>query len=85
VEVRFTPRAAKQVASLDPQVARRIRRFLTQRVLGSDDPLALAKRLVGEDDIWRWRVGDYRILFTHEGNELILLVVEVGHRRDVYR
>lgn len=85
MEVRFTPAAAKQVAALDPQVALRIRRFLTERVVGSDEPLALAKRLVGEDDIWRWRVGDYRILFTHEGSQLILLVVEVGHRRDVYR
>ena len=41
--------------------------------------------LRGADDVWRARVGDYRILYRVEDERLIILVIRIGHRRDVYR
>lgn len=44
-----------------------------------------ARKLSGMADTWRIRVGDYRILYTIEDDQLIVLVIKIGHRRDVYR
>lgn len=44
-----------------------------------------AKKLRGESDLWRVRVGDYRILYSIEEARLVVLVVKIGHRREVYR
>ncbi|TFD46546.1 type II toxin-antitoxin system RelE/ParE family toxin [Cryobacterium frigoriphilum] len=86
--IRFTPWAAKQVGKLDPTAAKRIREFLEQKLSRLDNPRLLGKKLLNED-FWRYRVGDYRIL-TSIDEDLILilililiLVVEVAHRREV--
>ena len=81
--IRLTPQAAKEVRKLDPTSARRIRSFLEGRLAHLDDPRALGKRLVNED-FWRYRVGDYRILAHIDDDEIVILVVRVAHRRDVY-
>jgi len=44
-----------------------------------------SKKLKGEDNLWRIRVGDYRVVYTIEDDKLIILVVRVAHRRDVYQ
>jgi mRNA interferase RelE/StbE len=82
--VEFTPRAAKEVRKLDRQQADRVRRFLADRIDGQPDPRALGKALVGQP-FWRYRVGDIRILVHIEDDVLLVLVVEVGHRGQVYR
>jgi mRNA interferase RelE/StbE len=51
-----------------------------------DNPKQIGKALQGElSEYWAYRVGDYRILTTHENNQLIILVVEIGHRKEVYK
>ena len=75
--VRFTPKAAKQVGKLDPAVAKRIRSFLEQKLLQLDNPRSLGKKLVNEE-FWRYRVGDYRILTYIDDDQILILVVE-GH------
>ncbi|MDQ6739600.1 MAG: type II toxin-antitoxin system RelE/ParE family toxin [Actinomycetota bacterium] len=82
--VRFTPGAAKQVNKLDPEAARRIRRFLEEKLQPLENPRLLGKKLVSED-FWRYRVGDYRILATIDDQQILVLVVDVAHRREVYR
>ncbi|TFB90258.1 type II toxin-antitoxin system RelE/ParE family toxin [Cryobacterium algoricola] len=81
--IRLTPQAAKEVRKLDTTSARRIRSFLEDRLAQLDNPRALGKRLVNED-FWRYRVGDYRILAHINDDEIVILVVRVAHRRDVY-
>ncbi|HEV2748719.1 MAG TPA: type II toxin-antitoxin system RelE/ParE family toxin [Allosphingosinicella sp.] len=78
--------ARKQLDALD-QVARAlIIAYLETRVLAEPDPRRLATRLVGEDSPnWRYRVGDYRIVVRFEDERLVILVVRVAHRREVYR
>jgi mRNA interferase RelE/StbE len=82
----FTERALKQVKKLDPQTQKRIIDFLEARIGGTENPRQWGKQLKGElNNIWRYRVGDYRILCQLQGEVLIVLVVDVAHRRDVYR
>lgn len=82
--IRLTPKAAKQVGKLDAVDARRIRTFLEQRLANLDNPRQLGTKLVGQD-FWRYRVGDYRILTTIVDDEVLVLVVDIAHRRQVYR
>lgn len=82
---RFLPTARRQLRSIPQRDALEILNGLAR--LG-DDPYqedADVKKLVAQPGLWRLRVGRYRIVYTIDGGELIILVVKVGHRRDVYR
>ena len=60
--------------------------YLLERVAGQNNPRRFGKALTGElAGHWRYRVGDYRVICRHEDEQLIVLVVEVGHRRHVYQ
>ena len=80
--VRLTPKAVKQIQKLDPVAARRIRAFLEQKLSRLENPRQLGKKLVNED-FWRYRVGDYRVLTHIDDDQILVLVVEVAHRREV--
>ena len=81
--IRFTPNAAKQVRKLDSTAGKRIRDFLEQKLSQLDNPRQLGKKLVNEE-FWRYRVGDYRILTNIDDDQILILIVEVAHRREVY-
>ena len=85
-QIDFTNTAAKQFAKLDKPIKQRIIDFLEQRLARLDNPKQIGKALQGElSEYWAYRVGDYRILTQHENNQLIILVVEIGHRKEVYK
>ncbi|MCC7409243.1 MAG: type II toxin-antitoxin system RelE/ParE family toxin [Phycisphaeraceae bacterium] len=73
------------------KVIERLPRDVRNRVAGVIDGLAEnprpagCKKLAGQDDLWRARAGDWRIIYSIEDRKLIVLVVKVGHRKDVYR
>jgi mRNA interferase RelE/StbE len=81
--VQFTPAAAKALAGLDRGAQRRI--LAKVEGLASNPRPAGVKALQGEEGIYRLRVGDYRILYAVRDRELVVLVVDVGHRREIYR
>lgn len=85
--IEYAASAAKSIRKLDARVQGRIRDFLETRVARADDPRALAAPLKGAQfgDLWRFRVGDYRIIAEIEGDRIRVLVLRVGHRRDIYR
>lgn len=84
--IEFLPAAAKELRALDRTVAARIVRTLEERIAASDDPRALGTPLVGEHTgLWRWRIGDYRVVARIEDERVTILVVRVAHRREVYR
>lgn len=85
--IEFAEKARKQLSSLDAPVARRITGFLRSRVAVSDNPRRLGEVLKGGrlGDYWRYRVGDYRVVVSIEDDTLRVLVVQIGHRRDIYR
>jgi mRNA interferase RelE/StbE len=81
--IELTPAAEKELAGLDRATARDIQRFLRERVAA--DPRSFGKNLRGQlKEFWRWRVGAYRILARIEDDKLLVLVVKLGHRRQVY-
>jgi mRNA interferase RelE/StbE len=83
--IEFDERAQRDLSRLDKPIAKRIRRFLEDRVALSEDPRAFGKPLrYGLAGTWSYRVGDYRILCQLEDEKLIVLVVEIGHRSTVY-
>ncbi len=85
-KVEFQRSAAKQLRALDGPTQRRILRFFRERVAMSDDPRKLGKALTGDKGgLWRYRIGDYRAICKLEDERLTVLVLEVGHRREIYR
>ncbi|WP_297648784.1 type II toxin-antitoxin system RelE/ParE family toxin [uncultured Treponema sp.] len=82
--VNFSGKALKQLSKLDSSIQKRIIDFLTE-ISQLRDPRSRGKLLVGNlRGIWRYRVGDYRILCQIKDKELCIFVVEIGHRREVY-
>lgn len=72
---------------LDPQVGRRINRFLYERVASLENPRSIGEALKGTEfgDLWKYRVGDYRIIASIEDKLVRFPVVRIGNRREVYR
>lgn len=81
--VELTPAAERYLRGLDRPVLRRIDAKI--RALAEDPRPNGVEKLTGDDGIFRVRVGDYRILYTIEDAELVILVVRIRHRREVYR
>ena len=85
-KVEFDDRALKELRKLDPQVQRQILRFLRQRVATPDNPRRFGKPLSGDRlGLWRYRIGSYRLICRIEEDRVVVLVLGVGHRKDVYR
>lgn len=86
-KVKFSRSAERELAKLDPQNVRRILAFLHDRLLKIDDPRTLGEALKGSSlgAFWKYRVGDFRLIASIEDQELCIMVVRVGHRREVYR
>ena len=84
--VEFDRAAARDLRKLGADAERRVLRFLRERIAGSSDPRALGHALTGDrKGLWRYRVGDYRLVASFEDDRFVVLVVTVGHRREVYR
>ncbi len=84
--VRYTETARQQLKKLDRQTARRIVAYLDERIAPLVDARTAGKPLTGPlGSFWRYRIGDYRILCDLQDDALVILVVAVGNRREVYR
>ena len=81
-EIRYAERAFKEFNKLDGSTKLRIAR--ATKILASNPIPPKAKKIVGFD-YWRIRVGDYRVIYEIHDNELVVLVVRLGHRRNVYK
>jgi mRNA interferase RelE/StbE len=85
--IELSPKARRQLAQLDAQVARRINRVLFERIASLENPRSIGEALKGTElgDLWKYRVGDYRIIASIEDKLVRILVVRIGNRRQVYR
>jgi mRNA interferase RelE/StbE len=82
----YTDTARRQLRKLDKPVARRILDFLDERVAKQDDPRALGKALAGPlGTLWRYRIGDFRAICEIQDRAVRVLVLQIGHRREIYR
>jgi len=87
LSVELSEAANWELGKLDAQHARRILKFLRERVAKLDDPCSLGEALHGLrlGEFWKYRVGHYRLICRIEGNRLVVLVLRVGHRKEIYR
>ena len=84
--VRFSSQARKELKKMDIHVSSLILGWIRKNLEGCDDPRSLGKALTGDKSgAWRYRVGDYRIICEIHDEDIIILVLSVGHRREVYR
>ncbi len=85
--IEVLPEATRDLNKLDRQHANRILKFLHERVSKLDNPRAIGAALKGSKfgEYWKYRVGEYRIITKLEDDRLLILVVRIGHRREVYR
>ncbi|MES1190919.1 MAG: type II toxin-antitoxin system RelE/ParE family toxin [Steroidobacter sp.] len=86
-KIELSSLAEKNLAKLDPQIARRILIFLRDRVAPLRDPRSIGEALKGATlgEYWKYRVGDYRIIAHIEDKALRVLVVRIGNRKDIYK
>lgn len=79
--------ASRELRKLDPPVRKRILSFLQDRIANLDDPRDIGEALQGSrlGDLWKYRVGDWRITVDIHDDVLLVLVVRIGHRSTVYR
>jgi mRNA interferase RelE/StbE len=80
--VEVAPAALRQIRKLDSAAKRRVQAAI--ELLARQPRPYGATRLVGGEGEWRVRTGDYRIIYEIQDNVLLVLVVAVGHRRDIY-
>jgi mRNA interferase RelE/StbE len=84
--IEITRTAEKQIKKLHRQAQESIVRFLRERLKPADNPRQWGKPLHGDKGgLWRYRVGDYRLICDIQDEKITLLVLQVGHRKDVYR
>ncbi|HWP85690.1 MAG TPA: type II toxin-antitoxin system RelE/ParE family toxin [Terriglobia bacterium] len=85
--IELSEQALRDVDKLDPQARRRVDGFLYRRLAGSENPRTLGGALHGSQlgEYWKYRVGDYRLICKIEDNHLVVLVIRVGHRRNINR
>ncbi|MHB8218566.1 MAG: type II toxin-antitoxin system RelE family toxin [Candidatus Sulfotelmatobacter sp.] len=84
--IEITRTAEKQITKLDRGAQKSIQQFLRERLRSATDPRQWGKALQGEKrGLWRYRVGDYRLICDIQDERITILVLELGHRKDVYR
>ena len=84
--IEFERDAIRQLNRLDKAVRKRILEYLHSRVVGIGGPRRFGKPLTGDRaGFWAYRIGAYRVVCLLEDERLVVVVVSVGHRREVYR
>ena len=85
--IKYTESSSKQLKKLDKQTALRVLDYMDERVAVLDDPRSLGKNLKGPKigEYWRYRVGDIRVICNIVDGQMMVLVIEIGNRREVYK
>jgi mRNA interferase RelE/StbE len=86
-QIEYSPEADKALMGLGTNAEKQIARFMRQRVSNLDNPRSIGEPMKGARfaGLWRYRSGDYRILCEIQDERICILVVQVGHRREVYK
>ena len=86
-KIELDPAAERDLSRLDRTTAQRVLKFLKDRLKEQKNPRTLGLPLQGDrfSGLWRYRVGDYRIIAQIKEAEITVLVIRIAHRREVYR
>lgn len=84
--VEATPRFEKEFKKLDRYTQRILKAWIQKNLVGSENPREHGKGLSANlSDLWRYRIGDYRIICDIQDEELVILALTVGHRSEIYK
>ena len=84
--IEFSPDAIHQLNRLDKPIRQRIFDYLDDRIQDCKNPRHFGEALVANlSGLWRYRVGDYRIICRIEEKRVVVLVLAIGHRREIYK
>jgi mRNA interferase RelE/StbE len=84
--VKLSETALKTLEKVNKPEQLRIRQFIKESLGNLDNPRSSGKALQGNlKGLWRYRVGDYRLVCKIYNNELVIMVLEIGHRKDIYK
>ena len=86
-QIELSETAEKQFAKLDKPVAKRLLTFMRERLASLDDPRSIGQALRGSElgEFWKYRVGDWRLVCQIKDAKILITVVRLGNRREVYR
>ena len=85
MKIEYTPKAGKQFSKLDRLLQSRVKKYMSE-IAALDDPRSRGKALTSNlAGLWRYRVGDYRILCRIHDDKLVITVIEIAHRSTIYR
>jgi len=85
-QVRLETRAQKNLKKMDPNDAMIIMAWIKKNLVHCEDPYAYGKPLKGNlKEKWRYRIGDYRLICNINDKKIVILVLEAGHRREIYK
>ncbi|GKT07637.1 type II toxin-antitoxin system RelE/ParE family toxin [Desulforhabdus sp. TSK] len=85
-KIEYNPHVEKDLRAIDRKDQRRIQDFMNERVALLEDPRTIGDSLKGTlGGLWKYRVGDYRIICDIRDESVTVLVMRIGHRRKVYR
>ena len=86
-KIELSAQADRELGKLDPQQGKRILKFLRDRLAPLENPRSIGQALHGSElgEFWKYRVGDYRLICKIEDQQPLILVLRVGHRREIYR
>ncbi len=83
--VELTENAKKQLKKLDKSTAKLITSWLLKNLQGCENPRLHGKGLTANrSGQWRYRIGDYRIIAEIQDDRIVILILEIGHRREIY-
>jgi len=84
--IELDAKADKELGRIGSKDRQRILKFLSQRLARLDNPRAIGEALTGPlSDFWKYGVGDYRIIASIRDSEIVILIVRIGNRREIYR
>lgn len=82
----YNEKAKKKLKKIDVSARKKLKSWIEHNLEGCDNPRLHGKALTGKfGDLWRYRVGNYRILAKIHDNEVLIVIVDAGHRREIYR
>lgn len=85
-KVEFTKKAIKNLSKLDKKNAKLIMSWISKNLVDCENPRQYGKDLKGDKKgIWRYRVGDYRILANIQDDKVIIMLLEIGYRKEIYK
>lgn len=84
--IKLTSIAQKQMLKLDKSIAKKIAKYLRERVANQKNPTTFGKSLLHDKTgLWSYRVDDYRIICQFIDEEFVVLILQIGHRKEIYQ